>query len=93
MTVNVQYNQFDSGAGTPKIRLVSLLQCPSILAVEFVQTDFFSYPRLSFDPFALFGFGAPIGLLLALRGVENLGEEFRFQTCGKFLNIFHPVSK
>jgi len=71
MTVNVQYNQFDSGAGTPKI----------------------SYPRLSFDPFALFGFGAPIGLLLALRGVENLGEEFRFQTCGKFLNIFHPVSK
>ena len=54
---------------------------------------FFSYPRLLFDPFALFGFGAPIGLLLALRGVENLGEEFRFQTCGKFLNIFHPVSK
>ena len=59
---------------------------------EFSDT-FFSYPRLSFDPFALFGFGAPIGLLLALRGVENLGEEFRFQTCGKFLNIFHPVSK
>ena len=34
--------------------------------------------------------GAPIGLLLALRGVEQLGDEFKFETCKKFLNIFHP---
>ena len=50
----------------------------------------FSYPKLSFDPFALFGLGAPIGLLLALRGVEHLGPEYVLPSCRKFLNIFHP---
>jgi len=49
------------------------------------------YPRLSFEPFAFYGMGAPIGLLLALRGVELLGDEFKFETCKKFLNIFHPM--
>jgi hypothetical protein len=34
--------------------------------------------------------GAPIGLLLALRGVDILGEDFKFKTCSKFVNIFHP---
>ena len=50
----------------------------------------FSYPKLSFEPFALFGLGAPIGLLLALRGVEHLGAEYVLPSCRKFLNIFHP---
>ena len=50
----------------------------------------FSYPRLSFEPAAFFGMGAPIGLLLALRGVEILGEDFKLKTCSKFVNIFHP---
>ena len=49
------------------------------------------YPKLSFEPFAFVGMGAPIGLLLALRGIESLGEDFSFDTCGKFLNIFHPM--
>ena len=49
------------------------------------------YPKLSFEPFAFVGMGAPIGLLLALRGIESLGEDFSFETCGKFLNIFHPM--
>ena len=51
----------------------------------------FRYPKLSFEPFAFVGMGAPIGLLLALRGIETLGEDFSFETCGKFLNIFHPM--
>ena len=34
--------------------------------------------------------GAPIGLLLALRGVEHLGGDYVLPTCHKFLNIFHP---
>jgi len=68
MDVNVQYRQYDTGVGSPKI----------------------SYPKLSFDPFALFGLGAPIGLLLALRGVEHLGGEFVLPTCRRFLNVFHP---
>lgn len=69
MTVNVEYKQYDFGAGEPNI----------------------CYPKLSFKPDGCFAFGAPIGLLLALRGMEELGYEFCLPSCGHFLNIFHPM--
>ena len=30
------------------------------------------------------------GMFLAVRGIENLGTDFRFPTCKMFFNIFHP---
>ena len=34
--------------------------------------------------------GSPVGMFLAVRGVDNLGKDFKFPTCPKFFNIFHP---
>ena len=50
------------------------------------------YPQLLFQPTSFFAFGSPIGVFLAVRGVENVGEEFRLPTCPRMFNIFHPVS-
>ena len=33
-----------------------------------------------------------VGMFLTVRGIEELGEEFKFPTCDGFLNVFHPVS-
>ncbi|CAB0011040.1 unnamed protein product [Nesidiocoris tenuis] len=29
-------------------------------------------------------------MFVTVRGIENLGEDFRFPTCPRFFNIFHP---
>lgn len=29
-------------------------------------------------------------MFLTVRGLEGLGEDFKFPTCPKFFNIFHP---
>ena len=34
--------------------------------------------------------GSPIGMFMAVRGVESLGEGFKLPACPTFLNIFHP---
>jgi hypothetical protein len=31
-----------------------------------------------------------IGMFVAVRGIETLGEDFRLPTCPGFFNIFHP---
>ncbi|BET02057.1 Sec-23 interacting protein P125 [Nesidiocoris tenuis] len=49
-----------------------------------------NYPQLEFNPKAFFAFGSPIGMFVTVRGIENLGEDFRFPTCPRFFNIFHP---
>jgi len=69
MTVNVEYKQYDYGAGQPNI----------------------CYPKLNFEPDGVFTFGSPTGLLLALRGTEELGYEFALPTCRRFYNVFHPM--
>ncbi|ESO93104.1 hypothetical protein LOTGIDRAFT_232837 [Lottia gigantea] len=51
---------------------------------------FVQYPQLQFSPSALFALGSPIGVFLSVRGVEQMGEEFKLPTCPRFYNIFHP---
>jgi len=48
------------------------------------------YPQLHFNPQTLFAFGSPIGMFLTVRGIEELGEEFKLPTCDGFLNVYHP---
>lgn len=48
------------------------------------------YPQLLFQPKAFFALGSPIGMFITVRGVETLGDDFRFPTCPAFFNIFHP---
>lgn len=31
-----------------------------------------------------------LGMFVTVRGIESLGENFKFPTCAGFLNIFHP---
>lgn len=51
---------------------------------------FIDYPQLTFHPKHLFAVGSPIGLFLSVRGVEELGPDFRLPTCPSVFNIFHP---
>ncbi|XP_073996179.1 uncharacterized protein isoform X2 [Rhodnius prolixus] len=51
---------------------------------------YIAYPQLNFQPKAFFALGSPIGMFLTVRGLEGLGEDFKFPTCPKFFNIFHP---
>ncbi|KAK9509364.1 hypothetical protein O3M35_006699 [Rhynocoris fuscipes] len=51
---------------------------------------YIAYPQLHFQPKAFFALGSPIGMFLTVRGLEGLGEDFKFPTCPKFFNIFHP---
>jgi len=48
------------------------------------------YPRLNLRPAAFFALGSPIGMFLAVRGIQGLGADFCLPTCPTFLNIFHP---
>ena len=51
---------------------------------------FVKYPKLCFKPSTFYALGSPIGMFLAVRGVENLGKDFKLPNCGRFFNIFHP---
>eukprot|EP00092_Neocalanus_flemingeri_P040429 GFUD01044030.1.p1 GENE.GFUD01044030.1~~GFUD01044030.1.p1 ORF type:complete len:1043 (-),score=301.73 GFUD01044030.1:134-3262(-) len=48
------------------------------------------YPRLDIRPAAFFALGSPIGMFMAVRGIESLGSDFQLPTCKQFYNIFHP---
>ena len=48
------------------------------------------YPQLLFKVSAFYALGSPIGMFMAVRGIETLGSEFKFPTCRRFFNIFHP---
>ncbi|XP_039282161.1 SEC23-interacting protein [Nilaparvata lugens] len=51
---------------------------------------FIRYPQLTFHPKNFFALGSPIGMFVTVRGIDSLGEDFRFPTCPAFYNIFHP---
>ncbi|XP_050546250.1 phospholipase DDHD2-like isoform X2 [Daktulosphaira vitifoliae] len=51
---------------------------------------YITYPQLNFQLDCFFGFGSPIGMFVTVRGIESLGENFKFPTCPGFFNIFHP---
>ena len=38
-----------------------------------------------------FALGSPIPAFLTVRGIEKLDLNYKFPTCEKFFNIFHPV--
>lgn len=51
---------------------------------------FISYPQLVFQPKKFFALGSPIGVFVTVRGIDQLGLDFRLPTCPGFYNIFHP---
>ncbi|CAG7836848.1 unnamed protein product [Allacma fusca] len=49
-----------------------------------------SYPAFDFHPTCYFALGSPIAVFISVRGIDQLGQEFKLPTCGSFFNIFHP---
>ncbi|KAM3186246.1 hypothetical protein ACTXT7_004703 [Hymenolepis weldensis] len=49
-----------------------------------------NYPQLGFAFSTCFLLGSPLALFLVARGVERLSSDFRFPTCQRCVNIFHP---
>lgn len=49
-----------------------------------------SYPQLLFTASNFFALGSPIGMFVTVRGIDNLGLDFKLPTCERFFNIFHP---
>ena len=48
------------------------------------------YPKLDFEPASFYALGSPIALFNGVRGINHLGPQFKFPTCPRFFNIFHP---
>lgn len=48
------------------------------------------YPQLKFKPRCFFAFGSPTPMFLNVRGMQSLNSEYKFPTCDRMLNIFHP---
>lgn len=48
------------------------------------------YPQLKFKPRCFFAFGSPTPMFLNVRGVQNISKEYKFPTCDRMFNIFHP---
>ncbi|XP_044296031.1 SEC23-interacting protein isoform X1 [Varanus komodoensis] len=49
------------------------------------------YSTLDFEPDIFFAMGSPIGVLLTVRGVSKIDENYRLPTCKGFFNIYHPL--
>lgn len=48
------------------------------------------YPQLKFKPKCFFAFGSPAPMFLNVRGIQNISKEYKFPTCERMFNIFHP---
>ncbi|XP_065558770.1 phospholipase DDHD2-like isoform X2 [Artemia franciscana] len=48
------------------------------------------YPTIEFETASFFAMGSPIAMFVAVRGIETLGPDFKFPSCPKMYNIFHP---
>lgn len=79
-----------------KLDTEKLQMCQTSVSVDYLMgvagtgQPSVEYPQLLFQPTSFFAFGSPIGVFLAVRGVENVGEEFHLPTCPRMFNIFHP---
>ncbi|XP_078285033.1 triacylglycerol hydrolase DDHD2-like [Rhinoraja longicauda] len=49
-----------------------------------------NYPHLRFEPEVFFAFGSPIGMFLTVRGLKRIDPNYKFPTCPRFFNIYHP---
>jgi len=79
----------DMGCLKTKARLSRRMSYLTIGTVGTGQA-YIKYPQLMFHPKAFFALGSPIGMFVTVRGIESLGEDFKFPTCPSFFNIFHP---
>lgn len=48
------------------------------------------YPQLKFKPKCFFAFGSPLPMFLNIRGIQEISKEYKFPTCDRMLNIYHP---
>lgn len=53
-------------------------------------SPYINYPHLLFEPKNFFALGSPVGMFVTIRGIDNLGLNFKLPTCDGFYNIFHP---
>lgn len=49
-----------------------------------------NYPQLKFKPRCFFSFGSPTAMFLNLRGIQQIGENYKLPTCDRMFNIYHP---
>ncbi|XP_072122623.1 triacylglycerol hydrolase DDHD2-like isoform X2 [Mobula birostris] len=83
----------EGGAGE---QLQRPLSTSSLTSVNYEQFDvgigqvLVNYPRLSFEPEVFFAFGSPIGMFLTVRGLKRIDPNYKFPTCKRFFNIYHP---
>lgn len=83
--------------GKKMLILASSRKAQSSISVDYIcglagtGQPFVRYPQLEFAPSNLFALGSPIGVFLSVRGVQQMGENFKLPTCPRFFNIFHPV--
>ena len=75
----------------PYRRVYSSISVDYICGLAGTGQPFVRYPQLEFAPSSLFALGSPIGVFLSIRGVQQMGENFKLPTCPRFFNIFHPV--
>ncbi|PIK37979.1 putative phospholipase DDHD2 [Apostichopus japonicus] len=60
------------------------------LGTQGVGQPFVKYPQLSVQPVNFFALGSPIGMFLTVRGLDDVGEDYKLPECSSFFNIFHP---
>ncbi|XP_059821791.1 phospholipase DDHD2-like [Hypanus sabinus] len=83
----------EEGAGEQSQRPLST---SSLTSVNYEQFDvgigqvLVNYPRLNFEPEVFFAFGSPIGMFLTVRGLKRIDPNYKFPTCKRFFNIYHP---
>ncbi|XP_046327437.2 phospholipase DDHD2-like isoform X2 [Haliotis rufescens] len=76
--------------GNMRLERTSSISVDYICGLAGTGQPIVQYPQLDFQPCGLFAMGSPIGVFLSVRGVDNVGEEFKLPTCSRVFNIFHP---
>ena len=86
ITSDVKYRIGPAGTGQPSVKYPKLdFEPASFYALGSpIGKVFFTF---LVNPFKILYF---LGLFHAVRGISNLGPNFKFPTCPKFFNIFHP---
>ncbi|KAJ6638114.1 Phospholipase DDHD2 [Pseudolycoriella hygida] len=52
---------------------------------------YINYPQLVIHPKKFFAIGSPIGMFVTVRGIDNLGLNYKLPTTDGLYNIFHPL--
>lgn len=92
LTMEINMVNFNVFTRHPVLRSSSRSSVNYVVSTGGTGVLFVKYPQLDFQPSHFFALGSPIAMFLTVRGVDTLGDEFRFPTCPSFFNIFHPVS-